>query len=151
MGRYALIDKETGEIIEDEVLIVGKKPYKLDKGYVKVFVTFLKDIVEDKEIAGKSIRLLLYMLEECLNYETLVMTVIPSYAMERLGICKKTYYNWLNTLINKGIIHRIDRYRYILKPYIAVKGKMEKARENTAIEMKIRQPTLFQEEHSQTT
>ena len=30
MGRLALIDKETGEVIEDEVLIVGKKPYKLD-------------------------------------------------------------------------------------------------------------------------
>ena len=143
MGRYALIDKETGEIIEDEVLIVGKKPYKLDKGYVKVFVTFLKDIVENEEIAGKSIRLLFYMLEECLNYETLIMTVIPVYAMERLKISRKTYYRWLNTLIKEGIIHRVDRYRYILKPYIAVKGRMEKARENTAVEMKVRQPTLF--------
>jgi len=131
MGRLALIDKETGEIIEDEVLIVGKKPYKLDKGYVKVFVTFLRDVIEDKDIAGKAIRLLFYMLEECLNYETLVMTVIPSYAMERLGICRKTYYNWLNTLIKKGIIQRIDRYRYVLKPYTAVKGKMSKANENT--------------------
>ena len=131
MGRLALIDKETGEVIEDEVLIVGKKPYKLDKGYVKVFVTFLRDVIEDKDIAGKAIRLLFYMLEECLNYETLVMTVIPSYAMERLGICRKTYYNWLNTLIKKGIIQRIDRYRYVLKPYIAVKGEMRKANENT--------------------
>ena len=59
------------------------------------------------------------------------MTVIPSYAMERLGICRKTYYNWLNTLIKKGIIQRIDRYRYVLKPYIAVKGEMRKANENT--------------------
>ncbi len=131
MGRLALIDKETGEIIEDEVLIVGKKPYKLDKGYVKIFVTFLRDVIEDKDIAGKAIRLLFYMLEECLNYETLVMTVIPSYAMEKLGICRKTYYNWLNTLIKKGIIQRIDRYRYVLKPYTAVKGKMSKANENT--------------------
>jgi hypothetical protein len=143
MGRYALIDKETGEIIEDEVLIVGKKPYKLDKGYVKVFVTFLKDIVEDKDIAGKSIRLLFYMLEECLNYETLIMTVIPEYAMKRLKISKDTYYRWLNILIEKGVIYRVGRYRYILKPYVAVKGKMEKARRNTEIEIRIKQPTLF--------
>jgi hypothetical protein len=149
MGRYALLDKETGEIIEDEVLIVGKKPYKLDKGYVKVFVTFLKDIVEDKEISGKAIRLLFFMLEECLNYETLVMTVVPEHAMNRLNISRKTYYNWLNTLIKKGIIHRTgERYRYVLKPYSAVKGKMEKARKNTEIEIRIRQPTLFD---SQTT
>ena len=123
MGRYALIDKETGEIIENEVLLVGRKPYNLDKGYVKVFVTFLKDIVEDKDIAGKSIRLLFYMLEECLNYETLIITIIPEYAMRRLKISRKTYYRWLSTLIEKKIIYRIGRYRYMLKPYTAVKGK----------------------------
>ena len=148
MGRYALYDKETGEIVEEEVLIVGNRPYKLDKGYVKVFVTFLRDIVEDKEISGKAIRLLFFMLEECLNYETLIMTVIPEHAMEKLKISRDTYYRWLNTLIRKGIIHRAGRYRYVLKPYSAVKGKMEKARRNTEIEIRIRQPTLFD---SQTT
>ncbi|MGC8735087.1 MAG: hypothetical protein ACP5RD_08720, partial [bacterium] len=60
MENLIIVNKNTGEILEENVLIVGRKAYKIDKGYIKVFVTFLYDIVEDESIAGKSIRLLMY-------------------------------------------------------------------------------------------
>ena len=128
MNHLALVDKRTGEIIEDNVLFIGRKPYKVDKGFVKIFVAFLSDIVEDDEIAGKAIRLLFYMLER-MDYNSYTITLIPKYAQEDLKITKKTFYNWTNTLIRKGLISKVDRYTYRLNPYIAVKGNSKKAME----------------------
>ena len=129
MSELALINKRTGEIIEDNVLFIGRKPYKVDKGFVKIFVAFLKDIVEDDEIAGKAIRLLFYMIEK-MDYNSYTITLIPKYAQEDLKIGRDTYYRWINTLIKKGLITKIDRYTYQLNPYVAVKGNTKKAMEN---------------------
>jgi len=62
MARYMLVDKKTGAVIEPDVVLVGKKPLTIDKGFVKLFIAFLKDIVEDKEVMAGPVRLLLYML-----------------------------------------------------------------------------------------
>ena len=129
MSRYAIIDKETGEIVVEDALFIGKKPQYVDRGFIKIFIAFLKDIVEDKDIAGKSIRLLFYMLEQ-LDYNTYTIRIIPKYAQEALGITKDTYYRWLNTLIEKGIIDKVDTYTYQLNPYVAVKGYSGKALNN---------------------
>ena len=129
MSELALINKRTGEIIEDNVLFIGRKPYKVDKGFVKIFVAFLKDIVEDDEIAGKAIRLLFYMIEK-MDYNSYTITLIPKYAQEDLKIGRDTYYRWINILIKKGLITKIDRYTYQLNPYVAVKGHTKKAMEN---------------------
>jgi hypothetical protein len=129
MSKLAIINKETGEIIENDVLLIGRKPYKVDKGFVKIFVAFLKDIVEDDEIAGKSIRLLFYMIEK-MDYNSYTITVIPKYVQEELKIGKMTYYRWINTLIEKGLISKIDTYTYKLNPYVAVKGNTKTAMDN---------------------
>jgi len=129
MSRYAVIDKETGEIVQDNVLFIGRKPKYVDRGFIKIFVAFLSDIIEDDEIAGKAIRLLFYMLEQ-LDYNTYTIRIIPKYAQEELRIGKMTYYRWLNTLIDKGIITKVDTYTYKLNPYVAVKGNTKKALEN---------------------
>jgi len=129
MSKLAIINKETGEIIENDVLLIGRKPYKVDKGFVKVFVAFLKDIVENPKIAGKSIRLLFYMIEK-MDYNTYTITIIPKYVQEELKITKDTYYRWLNDLIEEKLITKIDTYTYKLNPYIAVKGNSEKALKN---------------------
>jgi hypothetical protein len=129
MSDLAIINKKTGEIIENDVLLIGRKPYKVDKGFVKIFVAFLKDIVEDDEIAGKSIRLLFYMIEK-MDYNSYTITVIPRYVQEKLKISKRTYYIWINTLIEKGLISKIDTYTYKLNPYVAVKGNTKTAMDN---------------------
>lgn len=124
MSKYALIDKETGEILEPDVLLIGRKPYKVDKGFVKVFVSFLRDVVENPKIAGKAIRLLFYLIEECLDYNTLTVRIIPKYAVNALKISDRTYRNWIKTLIDSGILVKIDTYTYKLTPYTVVKGSM---------------------------
>lgn len=127
---YQLLDKRTGEIIEPNVLLIGKKQTKVDKGFIKIFIAFLEDLITDKDIAGKSIRLLLYMLKN-LNHNTLEIYVNPKEAMEDLGISERTFYLWLKQLQEKGIIEKKATNLYQLKPYSAVKGYMGDALEKS--------------------
>ena len=129
MSDYAIINKKTGEIIEDNLLLIGRKPKYVDKGFIKIFVAFLSDIVENRKIAGKAIRLLFYMLEQ-LDYNTYTIRIIPKYAKEDLKVSYDTLYRWLDTLIEERIITKIDTYTYKLNPYVAVKGNTKKAMEN---------------------
>ena len=124
--ELCLVDRNTGEVVEDYVLFIGKNPRYLDRGYIKVFTAFLSDVVESSEIAGKSIRLLFYMLQH-LDYDSLEFVIIPQEAQQSLKISEKTFYNWVNDLIRFGLIEKVNRYRYRLKPYVAVKGSHEKA------------------------
>lgn len=130
-----VIDKETGEVVINDFMLVGRKPKYIDRGFIKIFVAFLSDIVENHKIAGKAIRLLFYMLEQ-LDYNTYTIRIIPKYAQKELKITKDTYYRWLGTLIEEGIITKIDRYTYKLNPYVAVKGNRKKALDNELKEIK---------------
>jgi hypothetical protein len=148
MENLAIVNLKTGEIVEEHILIVGKKPYKVDKGFVKLFVTFLYDIVEDESIAGKSIRLLMYMISK-LDYNTYEITIIPQEAIKDLEITNKTFYNWLNTLIQKGLIEKVNRYKYRLKPYTAIKGNTKTADENDLLNIKIKKEKEKEREEKQ--
>jgi len=125
-----LINLETGEILEHNVLIVGRKPKYLDRGFIKVFVAFLEDVVSDKEISGKAVRLLLYMLEK-LNLNDLTVYINPKDVCKDLGIGKQTYYNWLNLLLKKGYVEKLNPYVFRLKAYTAIKGNMGKTIEDS--------------------
>jgi len=126
----ALVDTKTGEILEHEVLLVGRKPKYVDKGFIKVFVAFLEDVVADKEVSGKAIRLLLYMLER-LDFNNLTVYLNPKDACRELGIARQTLYNWLSLLIRKKYVEKVDTRLYKIKAYSAVKGNMGKTIENS--------------------
>ena len=124
--RYSIVDKETGEIVADDAMFIGQKAF-VDKGFRKVFVGFLRDVVLDKEVAGKAIRLLLYIIE---NLKANDLTVMLYYKIvcEDLEIGEKTFYRWLNTLLEKKLIEKTripNLYRLI--PFTAVNGQMSKA------------------------
>lgn len=126
---YAIINQETGELVAENFIFFGRPKRAFDKNYVKVFTAFLDSIVEDDEIAGKSIRLLFYMMSR-LNYNSYQVELIPSKAIKDLNICKQTFYTWIETLTRKGIIKKIDRYTYQIQPYLFVKGDSVKAMDN---------------------
>ena len=129
MERIGLVNLDTGEVLVERTLFIGKNPRYLDRGYVKVFTAFLSDIIETDKIAGKAIRLLLYMLEN-LDYNTLEIKIIRQEAIERLNIDPATYHRWIKDLVDFGIIEKKNRYTYVLKPYTFVKGSSVKAYEN---------------------
>ena len=131
MEKLGIINLETGEILEERLLIIGKKPTKVDKAYIKVFITFLQDVIEDDEIVAKAIRLLLYIMQKKVDWNTLEFYLFYREACKELNINKTTFYRWLNILIKKGYIEETDRkYIYKIKPYSFIKGDMKTTLEN---------------------
>ena len=121
LNTFTVIDNKTGNVVADDAIFFGRNPYH-DKGFRKVFVGFLKDIVLDKEIAGKAIRLLLWVIEN-LKTNNLEIYMYHQYVAEELGITKKTFYNWLNVLLKKKILEKTDRpHIYRIRVYSAVNG-----------------------------
>ena len=128
--KYSIIDNETGEVVADDAMFIGKKAF-IDKGFRKIFVGFLRDIVMDKEIAGKAIRLLLYIIEN-LKANDLTIMLYWKIVCEELNITQGTYYNWLNTLLEKKILEKTEIPNvYRLIPFSAVNGQMNKAIEKS--------------------
>jgi hypothetical protein len=126
MRKYSIVDNETGEVIADDAMFIGKKAF-VDKGFRKVFVGFLRDIVMDKDIAGKAIRLLLYIIEN-LRANDLSIMLYWKVVCEDLNITQGTYYSWLNTLLEKNIIEKTEIPNlYRLVPYTAINGQVETA------------------------
>jgi hypothetical protein len=121
-----LYDKDTGKVIEtiDRAIFFGHKAF-LDKGYVKIFVAFLRDMLEDEEVLKGPAKLFLYAVD-LMNYEDLQVTIVPKKAMKDLDISEKTLYRWLKVLLTKGYMEKIAVNVYRLKPYTAIKGQMKK-------------------------
>mgnify|MGYP001626240427 CR=1 FL=1 len=125
VNSLALVDRNTGEVIEDRVVFFGKK--KTDTGFIKVFVGFLEDMVMDTKVAGKAIRLLLYAVHK-VNWNNLEVYLFYKDVVKELGIDKNTYFRWLKVLLNNGYMEATERkYIYRLKPYTFVMGSMDKA------------------------
>jgi hypothetical protein len=128
--KMTFYNERTGEILaeEDRVIIFGKKPY-IDKGFVKFFVAFLRDMIEDEEVLKGPIRLFLYAVD-LMDYEDLQVTIVPEKAMKDLGIGRGTFYRWLSVLLKKDYMKKIATNVYKLRPFSAIKGQMSKALES---------------------
>jgi hypothetical protein len=129
-ARVTFYDDRTGEVIEEEdrVLFVGRKPYT-DGDFVKIFVAFLRDILELEELGSGAWRLLLYVIDG-LDYDSLEVMLDPRIVPKKLKVSKATFYRWLDVLLKYGILEKRDTRLYRLKPYTAVKGQMSKALES---------------------
>jgi len=126
MGKYGVIDLQTGKLVADTIILLGKRPKTYDKGYVKFFVSFLDDIIQDREVAGKPIRTLLYLVSS-LDFNTMRVYLDTKLACEELNISRASLYNHLGVLVRKGIIEKVSRNVYKLKPYSVVKGTTHEA------------------------
>ncbi|MGC8944024.1 MAG: replication/maintenance protein RepL [Caldisericia bacterium] len=124
MEKLVIMNKETGEIITD-VFLLGKKPKYIDKGFVKIFVGFLYDLIEDQEVMGGPVRLLLYLVEK-MDYNKLTVIINPQDVIRDLGITKQTYHNWKRVLLKKEYIKKVNPYVYEIKPFSFSKGNMKK-------------------------
>jgi len=120
---------KTGEVLDeyDHAVFVGHKP-KIDKGYVKVFLGFLRDIIEDEEVLRGPAKLLLYAID-LMDYNSLEVHIVPRRAIRDLDIAERTFYKWMRVLLDKGYLEKIATNIYRLKTYSAVKGQMTKAAE----------------------
>jgi len=124
--RITFYNEKTGEIYEetDRVLIIGKNPYTRDRNFVKIFVAFLIDVIQDRELGSGAWRLLLYAIQN-MDFNNLRVYMVPEETAEKLGVTKRTFYNWLRVLLKNGYLEKIATNIYRIKPYTAIKGNME--------------------------
>jgi len=124
--RITFYNEKTGEIYEetDRVLIIGKNPYTRDRNFVKIFVAFLIDVIQDRELGSGAWRLLLYAIQN-MDFNSLRVYMVPEETAEKLGVTKRTFYNWLRVLVKNGYLEKIATNIYRIKPYTAIKGNME--------------------------
>jgi len=125
-AKVIFYNEHTGEIYEeiDRTLIIGKKPYTTDRNFIKIFVAFLMDVIEDRELGSGAWRLLLHAINR-MDYNSLKVYLIPEETIRELGIGRKTFYRWLGTLLRNGYIEKMAKHTYRIRPYSAVKGTME--------------------------
>jgi hypothetical protein len=126
-AKVMFYDEKTGEIFQeyDRAIFIGRKPLT-DKGYVKVFVAFFKDVLENKRLGKGAWKLLLYIIDR-LPYDSLEVHLVPQKVAKDLGITERTFYTWLKVLLEEGFLEKLARNVYLLRPYTAVKGYMAKA------------------------
>jgi DNA-binding transcriptional ArsR family regulator len=121
--KLPIMDKETGQVLEFDAVVYLYGEGKKDKGFVKVFHAFVKDVVRDRELRH-ALDLLAYIMSEKLEKDSLKFYLTAEEVVKNLGVSRDTYYRWLRTLMEKGYITRIDTNYYALKPYTIVVGKM---------------------------
>ena len=110
---------ENGEL--RDILLIGS-PEEFDKDFIKVFTGFTESLLKDKEIVGKSIRLLLWIMTKLKN-GSIEFYMNYSVIKEELEVSKTTYHYWVKSLTNKGIIKKIRPSLYMINPACIVRGK----------------------------
>ena len=136
-GEKEVIDKETGEIFSLKFRIIGTEEEfkKRDKNFFKVFNAFTLELISDKDIAGKSIRLLFYILTKLINdINQIEFYMSPQMVCKDLKIHAQTFKKWRQILIKKGIIKKLGTNLYMLNPQCVCKGNA-----NTLIEEYLKQ------------
>jgi len=113
------LDPETGEL--KEFILIGE-PEEFDRNFSKIFHAFTEALISNEKIAGKAIRLLFWILKE-LEYGSIEFYMNYKAVKEDLNISRDTYHRWTRTLIEEGIIRKINTNLYQLNPACVVKGK----------------------------
>ncbi len=113
--KLSIVDPKTGQVVETDAVVYLYNKTKKDKDFIKVFHTFIKDVVRDKELRP-ALDLLVYIMSEKLKGGSLKFYMTAEEAAKTLGISRETYYRWLKMLINKGYITRIGTNYYTLNP-----------------------------------
>jgi hypothetical protein len=121
--KLPIMDKETGQVLEFDAVVYLYGEGKKDKGFVKVFHAFVKDVVRDRELRY-ALDLLAYIMSEKLEKDSLKFYLTAEEIVKNLGVSRDTYYRWLRALMKKGYITRIDTNYYALKPYTIVVGRI---------------------------
>ena len=119
-----LMHDEKGEVKEVSTRIISL-PGEVDTDFVKIFNAFSIQLATDERLAGKSIRLLFYIINE-LDYNRLEVYLHPPTVMRELKISKTTFHAWKNTLIEIGIIEKVATNLYRINPACVMKGKAHK-------------------------
>lgn len=120
-GNLMVVDKETGEVLENESW--NKKKYRTGAHYLKVFYgnpLFKADIPD-------SARTLLFALAMLIPYaddapRVSLSPIVKKAIMGQFKMSDSTIKRNLSALVGKGFIRRVCRGVYEVNPYLYAKG-----------------------------
>lgn len=137
LGTKDFVDPQTGEI--QRFLVIA--PQNVDVDYVKVFIPFVREVIEDKDLVSKAFKLLLWIMSN-LDWNDLKVVMNSKKVCKDLGITDRTYYRWKKVLVRKGILHPDPESReiYWLRPYAVIRGSMEKIPEQQPLPFELKKP-----------
>lgn len=126
------IDRQTGEILEGMPVWIGAKPISIyGHRWFQVSQDPLLQIAQDKELAGRPMRVLVYLLAR-LDFENYIQ-VPQAEIVKALDIEKANVSRAISLLESKGILIRglkVGRsFAFRLNPAYGWKGKTKNARE----------------------
>jgi len=117
-SEYSLVNNKTGEIVPINIRVLGtKRDFNFVKKakFYKLMDTFTESIMMDKELNGKAIKLLFWILKQ-LDFSETTFILNAKYAAKKLEVTERTYYNWKKVLEKKEIIKKITGDLYMLNP-----------------------------------
>jgi len=123
---YSLVNNVTGEVLDIDLRVLGtNKSFNkaTSKKFFKFMDVFTEEILLDKTLSGKAIKLLFWILKQ-LDFGETTFILNTLYASESLNVSRKTLYNWKNALIEKGIIQKITGELYTLNPDCVMYGNV---------------------------
>jgi len=132
-----VINPETGEVYTRKIRVWSiQEP--TDKRFIKFFDSFVIELLTDKDIAGKAIRLLFY-IASILDYDEDIFYLSPTEVSRELGVSRRTVFLWLKILIDKGIIKKTNRRNwYTVNRKCIYKGSVVRA-DNEELEKTIKE------------
>ena len=125
---------EHGEL--HDILLIGS-PEEFDRNFTKVFHAFTEALINDKDLEGKAVRLLFWIMTQ-IETGSIEFYMHYSVIKEELGVSRATYHNWVKTLTKKGIIKKVRPNIYQINPACVVKGK------GHTLLAEFKQPRLFE-------
>lgn len=126
------IDRQTGEILEGMPVWVGAKPISIyGHRWFQMSQDPLLQIAKDKELAGRPMRVLVYLLAR-LDFENYIQVPQAEIA-EELELHRTSVSSVISLLEKKGILIRGPKvgrsFAFRLNPAYGWKGKTKNARE----------------------
>ena len=126
-AKVIFYNEHTGEIYEEveRTLFIGKQPYIRDRNFIKVFVAFLIDVLQDRELGSGAWKLLLFAIQN-MEFNSLRVYMVPEETAEKLVVTKRTFYNWVRTLVKNGYLEKIATNIYRIKPIPPLRERWKK-------------------------
>ena len=140
--KYSMVDNETGEVVPLNIRILGtKKDFSKAKFY-KLMDTFTESIMMDKELSGKAIKLLFWILKQ-LDYGETTFILNAKYASDELEVTQRTFYNWKKVLEKKEIIEKITGDLYQLNSSCVAYGNIKENKKTQSLSKKIKNAKIL--------
>lgn len=125
LGYKKMVDPNTGEV--QTFILIGHEFEDTD--FVKVPFISLELLMQDKDMSKSATRILAYIIRHKISFDNYSFVLSYEYDIAgNIDMSKKQFHRAINTLIDKKLIVRLGRARYMLNPRFFRYGTVEQLR-----------------------